>query len=257
MSKYYFDDVYADKASQLLDEPCSLADNDKVAACRVKLDDSNDWLALGDALCTQMRCREAIDAYTKAVELSPTEIRGYRGRGGRYLAIGQPEKAKSDLLHCEQMGGEPLDLHYRIGLCEYLLGHYEAAIDRYEKARPLCEDEMGIAVIYWHTLSCYRIGKPLTMLDQYHKGMEVGHHTAYEKAMQFCNDLITETEFLTQLESETDDMEYVIALYGYCIRLQHIGRMEEYQEMLNQLIARDKYWFCFSYLAAWSDSQKL
>ena len=49
---------------------------------------------------------------------------------------------------------------------------------------PLCDDEMGIAVLYWHTLSAVRTEKAPTLLKYYRPDMAVGHHTAYEKAMR-------------------------------------------------------------------------
>lgn len=253
MGKYYFDDIFADKNSQLLGGPCSLKDNEKVTLCRSKLETGEDWLALAEALCTQMRCREAIDAYSKAIELLPDDARGYRGRGGRYLATAQPAKAIKDLMRCEVLQGDPLDLHYRIGLCEYMLGHYNEATHRFSKARPLCGDEMGIAVIYWHTLSCYRNGTDSTMLSQYHDDMNVGHHTAYRNAVRFCTGMTDESEFLESLKDEPDDMEYVIALYGFCIWLKYQNREADYAYWMKKLLSRDRFWFCFSYLCAWTD----
>lgn len=36
-----------------------------------------------------------------------------------------------------------------------------------------------IAVIFWHTLSAWKLRKDLSFLKYYRTDMEVGHHTAY------------------------------------------------------------------------------
>ena len=65
-----------------------------------------------------------------------------------------------------------------------------------------CDDEMAIAVIYWHTLSCYRCARSPIMLRGYRADMEVGHHTAYQLAVSvFCGELDLEVA-LTQLETK-------------------------------------------------------
>ena len=105
---------------------------------------------------------------------------------------------------------------------------------------PLCDEEMGIAVMYWHTLSAARAKKPPALLKDYHPGMAVGHHTAYEKAM------------LQMLEDEKDDLEYSIVLYG----LLQYPDCDEQECLYEKLLSRGGFWPSFAYLAAWNDRSR-
>lgn len=114
---------------------------------------------------------------------------------------------------------------------------------------PLCDDEMGIAVLYWHTLSAVRTEKAPTLLKYYRPDMAVGHHTAYEKAMRVWSGTTPLAAALEMLEREEDDLEYGITLYGL---LWHPDCTE--RERLSQvLLRRDGFWPSFAYLAAWKD----
>ncbi len=250
----YFEEVRADRDSQLAGARCSTPDSSEVEAARSSLNGGEDYLALGEALCRQLRYREAIGAYDKAASLLPGDIRAYRGRAGRYLSTLQPEKAKADFIRCLELGGDRLDCIYRIGLCDYYAGNYADSNAKFEEAMPLCDDEMGIAVIYWHTLGSFRGGGEPCLLKRYREGMDAGHHTAYEKAVRLFSGKIAADEILRQLENERDDMEFVIILYGICVYLQSRGLERKAGDLMEALLSRDTFWFCYAYLAAWNDT---
>lgn len=77
----YFADVHASHESQLQNLPHGLADTDEILACRAKPQTYENILELADALCWQLRFREAIDALTQAVKLEPERMEAYRKRG--------------------------------------------------------------------------------------------------------------------------------------------------------------------------------
>lgn len=249
----YFDDVHAGWESQLADNPCMIEDTKKITELRKTAQDGESFLALGDALCGQLRYREAIEVYSKAIVVMPDDIRAYRSRAGRYLATLQTEKAEKDFYRCREMGGDPLDMSYRLGICCYLSGRYEEAFSLFEQTYPLCDDEMGIAVLYWHTLSNYQIGTEPSLISKWQNNMAVGHHTAYEKAVRVFCGVETAEDLLLELEREKDDMEFVIALYGACIWMRWNGREVEYDKRMKSLLQRDGFWPCFAYLAAWNE----
>ena len=251
----YFDDIHAAWDSQLAGAECTVQDNAEIASLRAALSGGESYLALADAFGKQLRYREAIEAYCTALQLMPDNLRGYRGRAGRYLATLQPEKAKADFLRCLELGNDRLDGVYRIGLADYFGRNYQEAITRFEEAWPLCNDEMGIAVLYWHTLSAYRNHTAPLLLKHYHTGMQVGHHTAYELAVQIFTGGVTVDELLKRLETEPDDLECVIVLYGICVWLESRGNEEMSNRLRATLLARDGFWICFSYLAAWNDKR--
>lgn len=147
-------------------------------------DSVEKFCALGKALSRQLRYREAIDAYTEGLKLEPENLSLLRLRAGRYLTTLQSDPAIADFEKCLTLGAEKLDCLYRIGLAQYYAGRYEQAMEAFEGCMPLCDDEMGIAVLYWHTLSAARTEKEPMLLKYYRPDMAVGHHTAYEKAMR-------------------------------------------------------------------------
>ena len=147
------------------------------------------------------------------------------------------------------MGAEKLDCLYRIGLAQYYAGRYEQAMEAFEGCMPLCDDEMGIAVLYWHTLSAVRAEKAPTLLKYYRPDMAVGHHTAYEKAMRVWSGTTPLAAALEMLEREEDDLEYGITLYGL---LWHPDCAER-ERLFQSLLRRDGFWPSFAYLAAWKD----
>ena len=169
------------------------------------------------------------------------------------------EKALDDYRRCEQSDGVSVMSRYRIGMAQYLMGEYAAAISAFSDALAIApqSDDMYIAALYWLVLSQLRAGKPdeaqKTLQQQYRPGMYVGHHTAYEKAMRAAADCAQTAHILTELGDEPDDLQFAMTAYGLCVLLETHGEIEKADALREKLLARDGFWFCFSYLAAYSD----
>ena len=248
--EYPFDELHAGIESQILNLPAGIPDSETVTQAKALPDSIEKFLALGKAFSRQLRYREAIDAYTDGLKLEPENLPLLRLRAGRYLTTLQSDLAIADFEKCLSLGEEKLDCLYRIGLSQYYTGRYEQAMVTLENCLPLCDEEMGIAVIYWHTLSAVRAEKAPTLLKYYRLDMAVGHHTAYEKAIQVWNGTTSLSAMLQMLESEKDDLEYGIVLYG----LLWYPDCDEQEHLYEKLLSRDGFWPSFAYLAAWRDS---
>ena len=249
----FFADIHAAPASQLGILPHGLEDTPDVAEKR-GAQSYDELLALAKALCWQLRYKEAVDVYTKAVEQQPEDPTAIRQRAARYITTLQPEAAIGDFLRCRELGGDPMDIGYRLGICYYLHGNYQQAMVELEACYPLCDEEMGIATIYWHTLSAWKCGKqPLLLNQEYRKGMNVGHHTAYEFAMQIASGHLKLTEGMLRLSEEKDDLEYSIKAYGIHVCLIQHDEPELAQMILDAVIRRDRFWISYAYIAAWND----
>ena len=251
--EYPFDALHAGIESQILNLPAGIPDSEAVTQAKALPDSIEKFLALGKAFSRQLRYREAIDAYTEGLKLEPENLPLLRLRAGRYLTTLQSNPAIADFEKCLSLGVERLDCLYRIGLAQYYAGRYEQAMGTFEDCMPLCDDEMGIAVLYWHTLSAARTEKAPTLLKYYRLDMAVGHHTAYEKAIQVWNGTTSLPTMLQTLESEKNDLEYGITLYGLlwnpdCIEKEHLSQ---------NLLCRDGFWPSFAYLAAWNDRSRV
>ena len=175
-----------------------------------------------------------------------------RLRAGRYLTTLQNDLAIADFKKCLSLGADKPDCLYRIGLAHYYAGRYAQAIEMFENCMPLCDEELGIAVMYWHTLSATRAKKPPALLKDYHPGMAVGHHTAYEKAMQVWSGTTPLPAMLQMPEDEKDDLEYSIVLYG----LLQYPDCDEQECLYEKLLSRGGFWPSFAYLAAWNDRSR-
>ena len=248
----FFADIHASAASQLGNTPCVIADSAEVTALR-RAESYGELLELGKALCYQLRYHDAIEIYSKAIDVEPDNILAVRQRAARYITTLQPEKAIEDFLRCRELGGDEMDISYRLGICYYLTENYTEAMAELTKCFPLCDDEMGIAVIFWHTLSAWRSGSiPSLLYCSYREDMQVGHHTAYAFAMKLAAERMSYSCALDALEKQSDDLEYSIMAYGVaefmdCNSLDSVALRKE-------LINRDSFWISYCYVAAWKDA---
>lgn len=255
----YFADVHASAVSQLFGLPHGLADTDEAATCRQRPQTYENLLALADALCWQLRFREAIAVLTQAIALSPERMEAYRKRGPKLLDTLQFEKAMDDYVRCEQADGVSVESRYRIGMAHYMLGRYESAAAAFSDSLDIVphDSDMYIADIYWLVLSCLRAGKAEAageiLRTHYRPDVYTGHHTAYGKAMYAAAGYGTAEALLQELYREPDDLQYAMAAYGAAVLLDAHGKTQQAAAVRKQILARDGFWFCFSYLAACRD----
>ena len=255
----YFADVHADWKSQFWNLPHGLSDTEEILTCRAKPQTYENLLALADALCWQLRFREAIDVLTQAIALCPERMEAYRKRGPKYLDTLQFENALADYIRCEQADGVSVESRYRIGMAHYMMQNYEKAIAAFSGSLAIVpqDDDMYIADVYWLVFSQLRAGKvdeaQKTLQQHYRPDMYVGHHTAYEKAMRAAAGCAQTADILAALDEEPDDLQFAMTAYGLCVLLEAAGEQEKADALREKLLARDGFWFCFSYLAAYHD----
>lgn len=249
--EYPFDALHAGIESQVLGLPSGIPDSDAVRQARAQPPSAEHCAVLGKALSRQLRYREAIESYSVGLMLEQENLPLLRLRAGRYLTTLQSDRAIRDFERCLALGAEKLDCLYRMGLAYFYAGRCMDALAQWEACMPLCDDEMGIAVLYWHTLCSARAGKKPALLGQYHTGMAVGHHTAYEKAMRVWSGAAQWLPVLRELE-EADDLEYSIGVYGLLWHPDCKNR----RSLREELLRRDGFWPNFAYLAAWNDARK-
>lgn len=249
----YFDDIHAACEIELRGLTSDIPDCAEVAEARKSTSDFDGCIALGKALSRQLRYREAAEAFSLALRIKPDDLEALRLRAGRYLSTLQTGKAYADLLRCLTLGGDALDIKYRLGLSDYFAGNFSRAMQHFEACMPLADDEMGIAVIYWHTLCAYRCVASAGLLAAYHTGTEVGHHFAYEKAVRVFSKSCAANDMLEELDSESEDLHYTITAYGLSLFLRQTGREAEGGILFENVIERNSFWPCYAYLAAWYD----
>lgn len=249
----FFADIHADKESQLLGAFCGIKDTFEIQKLR---EDKTyqGFLDLAKALRFQLRYRDAIGVCSEAIKLKQEEKEAYRQRAGAYLTTLQIENAREDFKRCRELGQDRLDVSYRLALCFYLQEEYEKAMEELEQTWKLCDDEMGIAVIFWHTLSAWkRRKKPALFLKYYRTDMKIGHHTAYA----FLIETVMKERNLEVAEKRLEnagDLDFSIIGYGLYVYYQFLGMQEKAQTLLRAIIERDRFWISYGYLAAWQES---
>ena len=238
--------------SQILNLPAGIPGRfQAVTQAKALPDSAEKFRAFGESACPrQLRYREAVAAYTEGLKLEPENLSLLRLRAGRYLTTLQSDPAIADFEKCLTLGAEKLDCLYRIGLAQYYAGRYEQAMEAFEGCMPLCDDEMGIAVLYWHTLSAVRTEKAPTLLKYYRPDMAVGHHTAYEKAMRVWSGTTPLAAALEMLERRRRRS----GIWHYLVRPALASRLRRKSAPFPNASSPGRFTGpAFAYLAAWSD----
>lgn len=164
------------------------------------------------------------------------------------------KQAKIDkiIAHISEPENDP-DLKYKKGLGHFYLDEFEECMREQAEAYPFFNDEMGIAAIYWHTVAAWKCGaEPVLLKEKYNGHMDVGHHTAYNKAMAVASGLLSEKNAEMMLSFEHRPLEYSIFAYGYACWLESTSRKDEAEEYYKKVIDDDRFWVTYSYLAAWN-----
>jgi len=250
--KAYFADIHAMPEHELGGAPHNLSDTQEVLALR-EGKRYEALMELAHALCWQLRGRDAIEVYTKAIRLDPNRADAYRQRAAKFINTMQPEKAIADFRRSLELGCDRADTLYRLGIAYHLAGEYEKAMEAEALAYPDFNEEMGIAAIFWHTMSAYKSGAAPELLRCYRKDMDVGHHTAYRFAMSLAVGEISLEEAVEQLKAEESDLEYSMMAYGTAIYMEQKGMAPAAYALLKSIVKRDGFWISYGYLAAWND----
>ena len=264
----FFDDIHSTYKSELGGEPLFIEDSPAVSKAKMELKDSSSYIALGKAYAKQLRYHEAISAYTKALELSPDSYEAHRLRGGRYLTTLSTEEANQDLKWCllnielsaadgKEVDKKKTDVLYLLGLSSFYSEDYEKAVDYFERAIEYSDDEMGIAIIYRHTIASSRISRPLSLLEKrYNTSMKIGHHTAYDSVMRVWCGLSSPDKLLQQIEKDKNDLEYSMVVYGLSNYYRWKGEEKISRKLLLKVLSRDSFWISFAFIGAWNDENR-
>lgn len=242
---------YASLESQLGHAPCLCEDTAEMFWLR-QSDDYQSRVKLGNLLSGQYRFRDALTSYHAAARIRTDDPMLYLRLGGAELTLRHFDRAKRAYDKSLALGAKAQSVAYPMGVWHYLQGDHMAAAESFAKALP-CGDEMKIAVLYWHALCCMRGKLPDRLLDTYRADMRVGHHTAYQAAVEVILGRSSAEEALRQAEQDRDDLNAVVAMYGIAVYLEHCGRGTDAEAVLRSLLRRESVWPCISYLAAWND----
>ena len=88
---------------------------------------------LGNKAFQSGNYEEAVEMFSKAIEVNPNEAVYYSNRSGSYASLKNYDKALEDGTKCVQLRPEWGKAYQRKGLAEFYTGDYDAAISTYEE----------------------------------------------------------------------------------------------------------------------------
>jgi len=84
--------------------------------------------------------RQAMELYSRAIELAPDDWRAYRFRGHRHISVREYDDAIRDLEAARDRAPLNWDVAYHLGLAYFLAGDFDAAADEYLRCLDMADD---------------------------------------------------------------------------------------------------------------------
>jgi len=230
---------------------------------------------LGRRLGYLHRYHEAIDAFTKGIELYPEDARFYRFRGHRYISVRDFDKAVSDLAKAAELirgksdeeepsgvGGRASTLHfnvwYHLGLAHYLKGEFDKATPAYlECMKVSADDESKVATSDWLYMTYRRKGDAAAaakVLEPIREGMPIEENTAYYQRLLMYKGLVKPEAVLSPEKAEP--LQVSTQGYGVANWYLYTGDIDRARSVLEQVVAVG-YWPAFGHIAAEVELKRL
>lgn len=219
--------------------------------------DVDTLIALGQALASLWRYREAIDVYTRAIALAPERAVLFRHRGHRYISTRRFDRAVTDLERGAALDSTSFDIWYHLGLAYYLSGQFDRAAAAYRRCRAVAASpDDVVAVSDWLWMSLQRAGRKAeaaAVLDAITDGMDVRENTAYYQRLLFYQGLRTEADL--RMLMAADDLSFATVGYGLANWQLLRGDTASASGIFRQVVA-GAYWPAFGFIASEVELQR-
>ena len=220
------------------------------------------------------RLREAIDVYTRGLEIHPNNPWMLRHRGHRYISVREYDRAIADLeLATRLVAGKPDEvepdgqpnprnipigtLHsniaYHLSLAYYLKGDFARAIPVYRKEiADARNDDRRVSTGHWLYMALRRSGRDAEAaqsLVPFTRQMNVIENETYHRLMLLYKGILPVDSVLTV--GPTGEMSVTDATAAYGIGNWHLynGRRAEAERVFRRILAGGQ-WGAFGYAAA-------
>jgi len=260
------------------EEKAKLEENLKLAQAEYDKDpksaDALIWL--GRRLAYLHRYREAIDVYSKGLEIHPQDPRLYRHRGHRYITVREFGKASADFAKAASLiqgkadesepsgtGGRPGTLHFNVwyhkALAHYLTGDFDKALDAYLECMKVskADNESLVATSDWLYMTYRRLGKTedaAKVLEPIQEDMGIKENTSYHRRLLMYKGKIA-PESLVDIE-KASDLDIATQGYGVGNWYLYTGQPAKAREVFTGVL-QGKYWPAFGYIASEADLKRL
>lgn len=227
---------------------------------------------LGRRMGYLTRYKEAIEIFSKGLELYPESYKLLRHRGHRYLSIRQFDLALTDFSAAARLirgvadefepdgipnaAGTPtstnhFNIWYHLGLTHYLLGDYNAALESYTACRDFCPNDDSItALTNWRYNTLLRLGRKdeaHSLLEPISEQMTLLDDPGYYHLLLHYKGLRDEQDILN-LDGD-GNLESITIAYGIANRARSDGQSEKAVDLFKRILKCD-FWSAFGYIAA-------
>lgn len=215
--------------------------------------------------------RQAMELYSRAIELAPDDWRPYRYRGHRHISIRQFADAVTDLEMARDLAPLNWDVAYHLGLAYYLAGRFPEAAKEYLRCLDLADSEEAaqahseefrscsengrdpdsrVAMTEWAVRAALRAGLQEVaseLLDGVPVDLEIGENLPYYHDLLFYKGEMT----ADQLLNPGPDAPYRRETVGYGVANWFIVQGDSAQaiQLLEELV-EDPWWPGFGRIAA-------
>jgi len=226
--------------------------------------------------------RQAIEAFTRGIELFPDDARFLRHRGHRYITVREPEMAIADFRRAAELiegttdevepDGAPnalgiptstlhFNVWYHYGLAHYVKGEFEEAAEKYRRCMEASEHpDSKVATAHWWYMSLRRLGRDEEARDLV-QGMDLE---------ALAPQLIESGGYFELLDLyagsgeeggmagvSRESLEGATSGYGYGNWILYNGDPERAREVFQGIVDARGQWASFGYIAAEADFSRM
>ena len=244
-------------------------------------EDSFVWL--GRRLAYQGAYYEAIEVFSKGLEVHPDSPRLLRHRGHRYITVRRFEPAVQDLARAKQLAADQPDalepdgapnaagiprstmrgnIQYHLGLAYYLLGRYEEARVEYQDGLDLAQnDDTLVSTGWWLYLASRQVAKAknatpgaqIQILERVRPEMDILENDAYHRLLLMARQHLKPEQVLPEdLRSiQGSTLGYGVAAF------EALNGHTKKSQTIQKSILESPYWQAFGYIAAETDAWRI
>jgi tetratricopeptide (TPR) repeat protein len=172
------------------------------------------YIQLGTAQSGMRQFREAIQTFTRGLEIAPNDPMLLRWRGHRYLSVRELDRALADLQRGFRLDSTNYGILYHLGIVQFARGEFAQAADLFKRAQPLAPEGGELAgSTDWLWMSLMRAGRAAeakAMLDR--KPDSLPANNAYTRRLQLYRGQIGPDAVLTP--ADTGDVQVATLSFG-------------------------------------------
>jgi tetratricopeptide (TPR) repeat protein len=242
--------------------------------------DADAVIWYGRRLAYPGRFGEAVEVFTRGVELHPKDARLYRHRGHRYITLRRFDLAARDLERAAKLirgkpdeiepdgqpnaRGVPLGtLHsnvwYHLGLAYYLQGDFKRAVKAYREGMKVStNDDRLVSQTHWLYMALRRAGREreaARLLEPVTESMSVVENREYHQLLLMYKGLLAPERLLAD-SARAGALADATAAYGVGNWHLYNGRREEAVRLFKRVVSGPQ-WTSFGYIAAEADLKRL